>query len=184
MRTAGDDLTRCWPRRALSFTFRNWQASSRRFFLQYRDAPFISFARLKGPQRASVTNMFGLIPVPPLRTLWHGRTPAHFARVCCDIIKIYRCLFQTYGMVEALNVAVKWNPKGLYRSRWGNYDLIPNPGIVTLSPNLPTADVLASRLQGQPVDNNEFYQTVRNEIGFPEATAQLPIPEDLAVRLI
>ena len=151
--------------------------------LHYRDAPFISFARFKGPQRASVTNMFGLIPTP-LRTVWHGRTITHFARVCCDIVKMYRCLFRTYGMVEALNVAVKWNPKGLYRSRWGNYDLIPNPGIVTLSHNLPTADVLASRLQGQPVDNNEFFQTVCDEIGFPKAIAQLPIPEDLVLRFI
>ena len=127
--------------------------------------------------------MFGLIPTP-LRTAWHGRTITHFARVCCDIVKIYRCLFRTYGMVESLNVAVKWNPKGLYRSRWGNYDLIPSPGIVTLSDNLPTADVLASRLQGQPVDGNEFYQTVREEIGFPQETAELSIPEDLMVRLI
>ncbi len=133
-------------------------------------------------QRASLTNMFGLIPTP-LRTKWHGRTVAHFARVCCDIAKIYRCLFRTYGMVEALNVAVKWNPRGLYRSRWGNYDLIPNTGIVTLSPNLATSDVLASRLQGLPVDDNLFFQTVLDEIGFPEAAARLPIPEDLVARL-
>lgn len=152
-------------------------------FFEYRDAPFISVARFKGPQRASMTNMFGLIPTP-LRTVWHGRTVAHFARVCCDIAKIYRCLFRTMGMVEALNVAVRWNPKGLYRSRWGNYDLIPNTGIVTLSPNMATADVLASRLQGLPVDNNLFFQTVRDEIGFPEAAARLPIPDDLVARLV
>ena len=151
-------------------------------FFQHRDAPFISVARFKGPQRASMTNLFGLIPTP-LRTAWHGRTVAHFARVCCDIAKMYRCLFRTYGMVEALNVAVKWNPRGLYRSRWGNYDLIPNTGIVTLSSNLATSDVLASRLQGLPVDNNLFFQTVRDEIGFPEAAARLPIPEDLVARL-
>jgi hypothetical protein len=152
-------------------------------FFQFRGAPFISMARFKGPQRASITNMFGLIPIP-LRTKWHGRSVAHFARVCCDLVKIYRCLFRVYGMVEALNVAVKWNPKGLYRSRWGNYDLIPNTGIVTLSPNLATADVLASRLQGLPVDDNVFFRTVRDEIGFPEAAARLPIPEDLVARLV
>jgi hypothetical protein len=152
-------------------------------FLEHRGAPFISFARFKGPQRASLTNLIGLIPTP-LRTAWHGRTVAHFTRVCCDIARIYRCLFRPYGMVEALNVAVKWNPKGLYRSRWGNYDLVSNPGIVTLSPHLPTADVLASRLQGQPVEGNEFFQTVRKEIGFPEAAERLPIPQDLVERLV
>jgi hypothetical protein len=104
--------------------------------------------------------------------------------VCCDLARIYRCLFRTYGMVEALNVAVKWNPKGLYRSRWGNYDLVSSPGIVTLSPNPATADVLASRLQGHAVDRNEFYQTVRAEIGFSEMAGQLPIPQDLVERLV
>jgi sirohydrochlorin ferrochelatase len=152
-------------------------------FFEYRDAPFISLARFKGPQRASMTNLFGLIPTP-LRTVWHGRTVAHFARVCCDLARIYRCLFRTMGMVEALNVAVRWNPSGLYRSRWGNYDLIPNTGIVTLSANMATADVLASRLQGLPVDNNLFFQTVRDEIGFPDAAARLPIPDDLVARLV
>jgi hypothetical protein len=152
-------------------------------FLANRSAPFLSFARFKGPQRASLTNLIGLIPTP-LRTMWHGRTVAHFARVCCDLARIYRCLFRTYGMVEALNVAVKWNPKGLYRSRWGNYDLVSSPGIVTLSPNPATADVLASRLQGHAVDRNEFYQTVRAEIGFSEMAGQLPIPQDLVERLV
>jgi hypothetical protein len=152
-------------------------------FLAHRGAPFLSFARFKGPQRASLTNLIGLIPTP-LRTAWHGRTVGHFARVCCDIARIYRCLFRTYGMVEALNVAVKWNPKGLYRSRWGNYDLVPSPGIVTLSPSLATADVLASRLQGQPVEGNEFFRTVRDQVGFPEAAERLPIPQDLVERLV
>lgn len=152
-------------------------------FFEYRGAPLLSVARFKGPQRASITNLFGLIPVP-LRTAWHGRSVAHFARVCCDIARIYRCLFRTFGMVEALNVAVRWNPKGLYRSRWGNYDLIPNTGLVTLSANLATADVLASRLQGLPVDDNQFFQTVRDELGFPAAAARLPIAEDLVARLV
>jgi len=152
-------------------------------FFEYRGAPFLSVARFKGPQRASLTNLFGLIPVP-LRSAWHGRSVAHFARVCCDIARIYRCLFRTFGMVEALNVAVRWNPKGLYRSRWGNYDLIPNTGMVTLSANLATADVLASRLQGLPVDDNQFFQTVREELGFPAAAAELPIAEELVARLV
>lgn len=152
-------------------------------FLAHRGAPFLSFARFKGPQRASLTNLFGLIPIP-LRTTWHGRSISHFARVCCDLAKIYRCLFSVYGMVEALHVAVKWNPKGLYRSRWGNYDLVPNPGIVTLSPDLATADVLASRLQGHSVDRNEFFRTVQREIGYPEEAARLAIPTDLVERLV
>lgn len=151
--------------------------------LAHRGAPFISFARFKGPTRLCVANIFGLIPTL-LRTAWHGPTIIHFARVCCDIAKIYGCLFQLYGVVEGLNVAVRWHRQGLYRSRWGNYDLIPNPGLVTLSRDLPIADVLASRLQGRQVHTSAFFQVIRQELGFPVQMAQWPIPEDLLLRLV
>ena len=150
--------------------------------LAHRGAPFISFARFKGPTRLSVANLFGLIP-DVLRTAWHGPNVAHFARVCCDVAKLYGCLFQMYGMVEGLHAAVRWNRRGLYRSRWGNYDLIPHPGVVTFSRDLAVADVLASRLQGRRVDDSAFFQVVRQKLGFPEQTARLPIPEDLVLRL-
>ena len=151
--------------------------------LAHRGAPFISFARFKGPTRLAVANLFGLIP-DVLRTAWHGPNVAHFARVCCDVAKLYGCLFQMYGMVEGLHAAVRWNRRGLYRSRWGNYDLIPHPGVVTFSRDLAVADVLASRLQGRQVDDSAFFQVVRQELGFPEQTARLPIPEDLVLRLV
>ena len=150
--------------------------------LAHRGAPFISFARFKGPTRLAVANLFGLIP-DVLRTAWHGPNVAHFARVCCDLAKLYGCLFQMYGMVEGLHAAVRWNRRGLYRSRWGNYDLIPHPGLVAFSRGLAVADVLASRLQGRRVDDSTFFQVVRQELGFPEQTARLPIPEDLVLRL-
>ncbi len=150
--------------------------------LAHRGAPFISFARFKGPTRLGVANLFGLIP-DVLRTAWHGPNMAHFARVCCDVAKLYGCLFQTYGMVEGLHAAVRWNRRGLYRSRWGNYDLIPHPGLVTFSRDLAVADVLASRLQGRQVHDSTFFQVLRQELGFPEQISRLPIPEDLVLRL-
>lgn len=150
--------------------------------LAHRGAPFISFARFKGPTRLAVANLFGLIP-DVLRTTWHGPNVAHFARVCCDVAKLYGCLFQMYGMVEGLHAAVRWNRRGLYRSRWGNYDLIPHPGLVTFSRDLAVADVLASRLQGRRVDDSTFFHVLCQELGFPEQPARLPIPEDLVLRL-
>ena len=108
----------------------------------------------------------------------------HFARVCCDVAKIYGCLFQLYGMVEGLHVAVRWHRQGLYRSRWGNYDLIPHPGLVTLSRELPIADVLASRLQGRQVQTSAFFKVVQQELGFSDTLAQWPIPENLVLRLV
>ena len=78
---------------------------------------------------------------------------------------------------------MRWNRRGLYRSRWGNYDLIPHPGLVTFSRDLAAADVLASRLQGRQVHDSTFFQVVRQELGYPEQIARLPIPEDLVLRL-
>jgi hypothetical protein len=71
---------------------------------------------------------------------------------------------------------VRWNRKGLYRSRWGNYDLISNPGYVSASANLATADILASRLQGQDVNRSAFFDVVRAELGWDEDAAAASLP--------
>jgi hypothetical protein len=72
---------------------------------------------------------------------------------------------------------VRWNRKGLYRSRWGNYDLISNAGYVAASANLATADILASRLQGQDVNRSGFFDVVRAELGWDEEAARDSLPE-------
>ena len=151
--------------------------------LQHRGAPFLSFARFKGPTRLGISNCFGLLP-PPLRAAWHGPSIQHTARVACDIARLYGCLLRPFGLVEALHVAVRWSRAGLYRSRFGNYDLIPNPGIVTLSEGLVAADVLASRLQGQDVGRSAFFAVVKEELGLPEAAVALPIEDDLVQRFV
>jgi hypothetical protein len=80
--------------------------------LQYRGCPLISFAKFKGPTRLSISNLFGLIPAP-LRSAWHGPNITYFARVCCDLAKLYGSLFEVYAVNEALYSAVRWNRKGL-----------------------------------------------------------------------
>jgi len=137
--------------------------------LPYRGCPLISFAKFKGPTRLSISNFFGLIPAP-LRSAWHGPNITYFARVCCDLAKLYGSLFDVYAVNEALYSAVRWNRKGLYRSRWGNYDLISDTGIATASHGLVPADILASRLQGQDVDRSAFFDVVKSELGW-DATA-------------
>ncbi len=72
---------------------------------------------------------------------------------------------------------MRWNRKGLYRSRWGNYDLISNTGYIAASSNLTTADILASRLQGQDVNRSAFFDVVRAELGWDESAAADPVPE-------
>jgi hypothetical protein len=145
--------------------------------LPYAGCPMISFAKFKGPTRLAISNLFGLIP-DPLRSAWHGPNLTYFARVCCDLAKRYDALFPLSAINEALYSAVRWNRKGLYRSRWGNYDLISNPGYAAASANIVTADILASRLQGQDVSRSAFFDVVRAELGWDEAAANDPLPAD------
>ncbi len=146
--------------------------------LQYAGCPMISFAKFKGPTRLAISNLFGLIP-DPLRSAWHGPNITYFARVCCDLAKLYGALFPLIGINEALYSAVRWNRKGLYRSGWGNYDLISNAGYVTASGNLLTADILASRLQGQDVNRSAFFDVARAELTWDATAAGDPLPKNV-----
>lgn len=153
-----------------------------RVLFEHRGAPFVSFARLKGPTRGAISNLFGLIP-EPLRAAWHGPNVTFFASVCCDLARLYGALFRMVGMVEGLHVAVRWDRQGLHRSRWGNYDLIPQPDLLVASAGLAAADVLASRLQGGDPGRSGFFDVVRQRLGWPEGAASVAIPEELVRRL-
>jgi len=146
--------------------------------LQFRGSPLISFAKFKGPTRLGISNLFGLIP-QPLRDAWHGPNITWFARACCDVAKLYGSQFELCGVVEGLFSAVRWNRNGLYRSRWGNYDLIRDSGLITASRGLVSADILASRLQGQDVGRSAFFDVVRKELGWDAEAAERPLPEEL-----
>ena len=146
-------------------------------------APLISLARFKGPTRLGLSNLFGLIP-RPLRTEWHGPDITYFASVCCDLARIYGGLFPLFGLVEGFDSAVRWDRKGLYRSRWGNYDLVLTDGLFTLSEGLIGADILASRLQGQDVSRSGFYDVVRDRLGWSQGEAEMALPGDLQASLI
>lgn len=149
--------------------------------LDHPGRPLLSFARFKGPTRLSIANCFGLLPAP-LRTAWHGPNITYFARVCCDMAQIYGALLEPFGLVEGFNAAVKWDRGGLYRSRWGHYDLIDCPGLLTMSRGFAIADILAARLQGQDVRRSAFYDVVQAVFGEFDQAAQAPIEEDLKAR--
>ena len=150
--------------------------------IELRGMPMISLARLKGPTRLGLSNLFGLIP-HPLRTEWHGPDITYFASVCCDVARIYGAFFPLFGLVEGFDSAVRWNRKGLYRSRWGNYDLVLTDGLFTLSEGLVGADVLASRLQGQDVSRSGFYDVVRHELGWSQTEPEMALPGDVQASL-
>jgi sirohydrochlorin ferrochelatase len=146
--------------------------------LEFRGCPLISFAKFKGPTRLGISNLFGLIP-QPLRDAWHGPNITWFARACCEVAKLYGSHFELCGVVEGLFSAVRWNRNGLYRSRWGNYDLVRDAGLITASRGLVSADVLASRLQGQDVMRSAFFDVVREELGWDAGAADGTLPGEL-----
>ena len=148
---------------------------------EYAGAPLISFARFKGPTRLSLANLFGLIP-EPLRARWHGPNITYLARVCCALANLYGSLFDLYGVVESINGAVRWDRRGLYRSRWGNYDVVPAPGLATASRGVTAADILAVRLQGQDPRRSAYYQVVESQLGLPPPALALDLPEEWARR--
>jgi hypothetical protein len=150
--------------------------------MELRGTPMISFARFKGPTRLGISNLFGLIP-HPLRTQWHGADITDFASACCDLARIYGALFPTFGLVEAFDSAVRWDRKGLYRSRWGNYDLVLTDGLFTMSEGLAGADVLASRLQGQDVARSGFFDVVRDRLGWPQEAEEFDLPDEARAAL-
>ncbi len=143
---------------------------------ELKGSPLISFAKIKGPTRLAISNLFGLIP-EPLRSRWHGPNITYFARVCCDISKRYAELFPLCAINEGLSTAVRWDRNGLYRSRWGNYDLIRGAQTLVASRSIVSADILASRLQSQDVHRSAFFDVVRAELGWDEQAANGPLPE-------
>ena len=149
--------------------------------LALRGAPLLSFARFKGPTRLAISNLFGFIPTP-LRSAWHGANITDFASVCCDIAKLYTSVFPMFGVVEALHSAVQWHRNGLYRSRWGNYDLTLSDGVITVSEGLAGADILASRLQGQDVNRSAFFDVVKKKLEWPNAAVAQPLPVELVTK--
>jgi hypothetical protein len=149
-----------------------------RVLFDLRGAYMISFAKIKGPTRLAISNMFGLIP-HPLRAAWHGPNITHFARVCCELAKLYGSLFHLVAINEGLYSAVRWDRRGLYRSRWGNYDLITDAGHLVVSPSLAAADIAAARLQGQNVSRSAFFDVVRTQLGWDGDAEQSTVPARL-----
>jgi hypothetical protein len=171
-------VTGILQRRGVKLQFPQLAEYVPQILIENAGCPMISFAKFKGPTRLTISNLFGLLP-EPLRAAWHGPNITYMARVCCELANLYGALFPLYGMAEGLFSAVCWTPQGLYRSRWGNYDLVENAGCVAASRGLVSADILASRLQGQAVNRSAFFDVIRTELGWDELAADAALPAEI-----
>ena len=118
---------------------------------ELRGAPLISFGKVKGIQGTypslTMKNLFGLIP-DPNRAWWHGPNDKWLGGSIVDINKVYSSLFNVYGICEALRYATVSHPEGEVKVPWGSYNLVRDPGIVTLGQPLIYVDAVLCGLIG------------------------------------
>jgi hypothetical protein len=150
-----------------------------------RDSTFISFARMKMYASFTIKNLFGMIP-DPLRPRWHGPNGNRIAQSIVDINKIYRSLFNVYGICEALNSTAYIHPEGQYKGFYtGRYNLGDGSGVIVFGRDLVTIDAIllylndptkrwVADLNRSPVALAEaefgtidrtFFDTAKNKVG-------------------
>ena len=147
-----------------------------------RGAPLLSMARFKGSMRLSTMNLFGLIP-DPLRTRWHGADDLGLLRTMVDLAMLYGSLFRLHGMVEAITAAVHWREGGRYRSRWGRYDLVEQPGVVVSSAHVGAVDAYCELLQGIDPTQCLYLWVLAEALGPWKLPHSDEVPEELSAAL-
>jgi len=107
-----------------------------------RGSTFISLARLKNYASFTMKNLFGLIP-DPLRPWWHGPKNSRIARSIVDVNKVYRALFNVYGVCEALNTLAVPSSEGRFGSIYaGRYNIVEGLGLVAFGRDLMSLDAI------------------------------------------
>jgi len=151
-----------------------------------RGSVMVSFAKLKSGSW-SLKNLFGFIP-DPIRGRWHGSAGELLGRSIIDISAVYRALFRVVGIVEGIYEAplylegsVRAGDDGgrrRYHTDWGDYEVVPDPGIVLAGWQLVTLDVCAARVVGSEIGARSFARIGERVFGEPAR-----VPEELEATL-
>jgi len=111
-----------------------------------RGCTFISLARLKNYASFTMKNLFGLI-ADPLRCWWHGPKNSRIARSIVDVSKVYRALFNVYGVCEALNTLAVPSSEGGFEAIYaGRYNIVEGLGLVAFGRDLVSLDAILLNL--------------------------------------
>jgi uncharacterized protein (DUF362 family) len=90
--------------------------------------------------------MFGLIP-DPMRSWWHGPKNSRIARSIVDVNKVYRALFNVYGICEALNTLAVPSSEGKFEDLYtGSYNIVEDVGLVAFGRDLVSLDAILLNL--------------------------------------
>ena len=114
-----------------------------------RWSTFISLARLKNRASFTIKNLFGLIP-DPLRAWWHGPKNSRIAQSIVDVNKVYRALFNVYGICEALNTLAVPHSEGRFEvMNVGRYNIVEGLGLLAFGRDLVSLDAILLSLNDQ-----------------------------------
>ncbi len=120
-----------------------------------RTSTFISLARLKNYASFTMKNLFGLI-ADPFRAWWHGPGNTRIARSIVDINKVYRALFNVYGICEALNTLAVPSSEGRFETFYGGkFNIVENVGFLAFGRDLVSLDAILLSL----TDHLELQET-------------------------
>jgi len=107
-----------------------------------RRSTFISLARLKNYATFTMKNLFGLI-ADPFRPWWHGPKNSRIARSIVDINKVYRALFNVYGICEALNTLAVPSSEGRFETFYGGrFSIVEGVGLLAFGRDLVSLDAI------------------------------------------
>jgi hypothetical protein len=113
---------------------------------ELRGSTFMSFAKLKHYATFTMKNLFGMIP-DPHRAWWHGPKNSRIAESIVDVNKVYRSLFNVYGLCEALNFTAVPNAEGRFEGIFGGrYDIVEGLGVVAFGRDLLSIDAVLCNL--------------------------------------
>ena len=115
-----------------------------------RGSTFISFAKLKRYATFTLKNLFGLIP-DPLRPWWHGPKNNRLAESIVDVNKVYRSLFDVYGICEAMKTMGVLHPEGEFQSLFFDrprFNIVEDLGFVAFGRDLVSLDAITCNLAG------------------------------------
>ena len=125
-----------------------------------RGSTFISLARWKNYASFTIKNLFGLIP-DPLRPWWHGPKHSRIAQSIVDVNKVYRALFNVYGICEALNTLAVPHSEGRFETIYvGRYNIVEGLGLVAFGRDLVSLDAILLSLNDQSHGALKLQETI------------------------
>lgn len=113
-----------------------------------RGSTFISFAKMQPYNSFTIKNIFGMIP-DPVRAWWHGPKHSRLASSIIDINKVYRSLFNVYGICETLCSTPIPDPEGRFvDSNGSRYKVAQGLGVIALGRDPVSLDAIFCNLAG------------------------------------